>query len=196
MASSFRVRPSRAGRAALRRTGRRRPYAWIHEDRPVGNAFGSVSRRRSHWGWGYDDQRLSTDDVRATAAGLVEHLGFGSTEVEEPVPLAQVSLPAPRLEPPDALAAICSTDVHHRASHAYGKSYVDLVRAFRGRFDHPPDVVAFARDESDVERVLAWCEDAGATLIPYGGGTSVVGGVEPRVDGPAGTLDPRAPDSL
>ncbi|MFL5853167.1 MAG: FAD-binding oxidoreductase [Solirubrobacteraceae bacterium] len=162
----------------------------------MGIAFGSLSRRRSHWGWGYEDQRPSTDEVRATAAGLVQHLGFGSTEVEEAVPLAQVSLPPPRLEPPDALAAICSTDVHDRASHAYGKSYVDLVRAFRGRFDHPPDVVAYARDEVDVERVLGWAADAGAVVIPYGGGTSVVGGVEPRVDRPAVTLDLRALDAL
>src|SRR5439155_10924621 len=68
-----------------------------------------------------------------------------------------------------------------RASHAYGKSYSDIVRAFRGRFDHPPDVVAFPRDEREVEAVLEWCADAGAAAIPYGGGTSVVGGVEAAV---------------
>jgi alkyldihydroxyacetonephosphate synthase len=153
-------------------------------------------RRRSHWGWGYEDERPSLDEVREAAAGLVAHLGFGSTEVEEPVPLSEVALPEPRLDPPAELRPICSTDPYDRASHAYGKSYIDLIRAFRGRFDHPPDVVAFARDEADVERVLAWCADAGAALIPYGGGTSVVGGVEARVDGPAVTLDLRALDAL
>ena len=102
----------------------------------------------------------------------------------------------PRLDPPAELRAICSTDPYDRASHAYGKSYIDVIRAFRGRFDHPPDVVAFARDERDVERVLGWCGDAGAALIPYGGGTSVVGGVEPRVDRPAVTLDLRGLDAL
>jgi alkyldihydroxyacetonephosphate synthase len=153
-------------------------------------------RRRSHWGWGYEDERPSLEEVRAGAAGLVDHLGFGSTDVEEPVALAALRLPAPRLEPPADLSGICSTAVHDRASHAYGKSYVDLIRAFRGRFDHPPDVIAYPRDEADVERVLAWCADAGASLTPYGGGTSVVGGVEPRGDGPAVTLDLRALDSL
>jgi alkyldihydroxyacetonephosphate synthase len=162
----------------------------------MGVASGSVFRRRSHWGWGYEDERPPTEEVRAAASGLVDHLGFGTAEIEEPVPLEEVDLPAPRVDPPDELVAICSTDAHDRASHAYGKSYVDLVRAFRGRFDHPPDVVAFARDETDVERVLAWCADAGAALIPYGGGTSVVGGVEPRVEQPAVTLDLRALDSL
>src|SRR5919204_3585338 len=153
-------------------------------------------RRRSHWGWGYEDERPSLEEVRAGAAGLVDHLGFGSADVEEPVALAALRLPAPRLKPPADLSGICSTAVHDRASHAYGKSYVDLIRAFRGRFDHPPDVVAYPRDEADVERVLAWCADAGASLTPYGGGTSVVGGVEPRGDGPAVTLDLRALDSL
>ncbi|MGZ8672718.1 MAG: FAD-binding oxidoreductase, partial [Solirubrobacterales bacterium] len=64
-----------------------------------------------------------------------------------------------------------------------------LVRAFRGRIDNPPDLVARPRDESDVEALLAWCSDAGAAAIPSGGGTSVVGGVEPRVGhGYRGTL--------
>jgi alkyldihydroxyacetonephosphate synthase len=149
----------------------------------------SGSRRRSPWGWGYEDERPSLDEVRATAAGLVDHLGFGSTDIEEPVALEDVALPAPRLEVPADLAEICSTDPHERASHAYGKSYADIVKAFRGRYDHPPDVVARPHSEADVEKVMAWCADAGAALVPYGGGTSVVGGVEPRVDGPAVTLD-------
>jgi alkyldihydroxyacetonephosphate synthase len=109
--------------------------------------------------------------------------------VEEPVPLAAVELPRPRLEPPAGLAEICSTEVYDRASHAYGKAYRDIVRAFRGRFDHAPDVVAFPRDAADVEALLAWCADRGAAAIPYGGGTSVVGGVEAAVgDGYAGAV--------
>jgi alkyldihydroxyacetonephosphate synthase len=141
----------------------------------------SARRRRNHWGWGYEDERPSAAQVREAAAGIAPALGFGSTDVEEPVPLERVELPAPRLEPPPALREVCSTDVHDRASHAHGKGYRDVVRAFRGRFDHPPDVVAFPRDDREVEAVLEWCESAGAAAIPYGGGTSVVGGVEPRL---------------
>ena len=55
------------------------------------------------------------------------------------------------------------------------------MRALRGRFDHPPDVVAFPGDERELARVLDWCAATGAAAIPFGGGTSVVGGVEPRV---------------
>ena len=162
----------------------------------MSTAFGSVSRRRSYWGWGYEDDQPGPDEVRDTAAGLVAHLGFGSGEVEAPVPLDDVALSEPQLEVPDDLAAICTTDRYERASHAYGKSYADIVKGFRGRFDHPPDAVARPREESDVERVMAWCDDAGAVLIPYGGGTSVVGGVEPRVSAPAVTLDLSALDRV
>ena len=54
------------------------------------------------------------------------------------------------------------------------------MRAFRGRFDHPPDVVAHPRDERELEQLLDWCAETGSAAIPFGGGTSVVGGVEPR----------------
>jgi alkyldihydroxyacetonephosphate synthase len=148
-----------------------------------------MGRRRNHWGWGYEDERPSPDEVRAAAAGIAPLLGFGDTEPEEPVPLDAVTLPTPRLDPPSALRDICSTDKHDRASHAHGKAYRDVVRGFRGRFEHPPDVVARARDEADVEAVLEWAESAGAKVVPYGGGTSVVGGVEPRFDDPAISLD-------
>ncbi len=73
---------------------------------------------------------------------------------------------------------------YDRASHAYGKAYRDVVRGFRGRFDHAPDVVAFPGDEVEVQRVLEWCGDVGAAAIPFGGGTSVVGGVEAAVGAP------------
>src|SRR2546423_10039477 len=141
---------------------------------------GAASRRRNHWGWGYEDQRPARDEVAAAAAGIAPALGFGSTEIEEPVPLERVELPAPRLEPPPALREICSTDPHARASHAQGKGYRDVVRAFRGRFDHPPDLVAFPRDEPQIEAVLEWCEGANAAGIPYGGGPRAVGGAGAR----------------
>jgi alkyldihydroxyacetonephosphate synthase len=138
-----------------------------------------VARRLKHWGWGYEDEQPSADEQRAAAKFLAERLGFGSTEPQSPAPLPQ--LPEPRLRPPETLSAICFADDYQRALHAYGRSYRDIVRAFRGRFEHPPDVVARPRDESEVEAVLDWALSAGAAVIPFGGGTSVVGGVEPRV---------------
>jgi len=137
-----------------------------------------VARALKHWGWGYEDEQPSSDELRGAAAFFSERFGFGSREVELPVPLNEVSLPAPRLRPPEPLAPICSTSDYERALHCYGRSYVDVVRAFRGRFDHPPDVVARPRDEDEVQATLEWALSAGGAVIPFGGGTSVVGGVE------------------
>jgi alkyldihydroxyacetonephosphate synthase len=139
------------------------------------------SRRRKHWGWGFEDQQPPPEQVRDAAAALGAHLGLELGEVEAPVGLESLSLPEPRVEAPVALAEICADDVHARASHALGKSYSDVVRGFRGRFDHVPDLVARPRDENDIERVLEWCSGAEVAVIPFGGGTSVVGGVTPDV---------------
>jgi alkyldihydroxyacetonephosphate synthase len=138
------------------------------------------TRRRKHWGWGYEDQQPSAPDLGAVAAAIRERLGFGG-EPEQPVPLEAIELPAPRLRPPESLASIVSAERHERVAHALGKAYRDVVRGFRGVIDHPPDLVARPRDEAEVEAVLGWCADSGAAAIPYGGGTSVVGGIEPRV---------------
>jgi alkyldihydroxyacetonephosphate synthase len=142
----------------------------------------AAARRLKHWGWGFDDEQPTPGQVRDAAAFLAQTLGFGSAEPESPVPLSEVTLPAPRLAPPPALAPICATDTYERARHAQGASYRDVVRGFRGRFDHPPDVVAHPRDESEVGAVLDWAIGAGAAVIPFGGGTGVVGGIEPAVD--------------
>jgi alkyldihydroxyacetonephosphate synthase len=140
-----------------------------------------ATRRRKHWGWGYEDQQPTPAQVRAAAAELGERLGMTLTEVEEPVALESVTLSPPRIAAPAALSEICAWDPYTRASHALGKSYADVVRGFRGSFDHPPDLVVHPRDESDLERVLEWCASERVAAIPFGGGTSVVGGVSPNV---------------
>jgi alkyldihydroxyacetonephosphate synthase len=141
----------------------------------------TATRRRKHWGWGFEDEQPSRAELDAAASGLAAHLGFPVLESEEPVPLEAVQLAQPRISPPADLREICADDVHARASHAWGKSYMDVVRGFRGQFEHPPDFVARPRDETEVERVLEWCSTEGIAAIPYGGGTSVVGGVCPDV---------------
>jgi alkyldihydroxyacetonephosphate synthase len=138
-------------------------------------------RRHKHWGWGYEDQQPSDEQLHAIALAAGEHLGLPVGEVEQPVALEQIALEPPRVAPPAPLSEICADDVHARASHALGKSYCDVVDGFRGRFAHPPDFVARPRDERDVERLLEWCASERVAAIPFGGGTSVVGGVTPDV---------------
>jgi alkyldihydroxyacetonephosphate synthase len=139
-----------------------------------------VARRLKHWGWGYEDEQPPPQELRETAGFLSSHLGFGSADPEHPAPLPQ--LRKPRLKPPQSLASICHTDDYERALHTYGRAYADILRAFRGQFGSPPDVVARPREESEVQAVLEWAIDEQAAVIPFGGGTSVVGGVEPRID--------------
>jgi alkyldihydroxyacetonephosphate synthase len=115
---------------------------------------GAQSRRLKHWGWGYEDEQLSGEELRGAAGFLVGHLGFGSADPEFPVPLDSVSLPAPRLRAPDSLSPICSSDLYQRALHTCGSSYRDVVRAVRGEFEHPPDVVARPRTEDEIVSVL------------------------------------------
>ena len=80
------------------------------------------------------------------------------------------------------LADLAADDPLDRARHSIGRSYRDLVRGIRGRLDHVPDLVMRPRSEAEVVALLDWAGDAQVAVIPYGGGTSVVGGVEPAVD--------------
>jgi alkyldihydroxyacetonephosphate synthase len=146
-------------------------------------------RRLKHWGWGYEDQAPSRKELEEAAAAIRERFGFGG-ELEEPVPLDEVELRAPRLKAPEAFGDLFTDDHYERVAHALGKAYRDVVRGFRGEFENPPDLVAFPRDESEIEVVLSWAEAEGAAVVPFGGGTSVVGGVEARTgDRPVVCLD-------
>ena len=109
---------------------------------------------------------------------LAARLGIDVPTVGTPPRIEEVTLRAARVAPPAALASLCSTTPLDRAGHTYGKSFRDVVRGFARDFANPPDVVAFPTDEAEVAALLAWCSDAGLAAIPYGGGSSVVGGVE------------------
>jgi len=136
---------------------------------------------RRFWGWGREDTGPSPEQQRAIAQVLAARFGLGEVTITPPPRLEELRLPAPRLAPPATLAPLCSTTPLDRAGHTYGKSFRDVVRALRRDFAHPPDVVAFPRTEDEVTAVLDWCTGANAAVIPYGGGSSVVGGVEPAV---------------
>jgi alkyldihydroxyacetonephosphate synthase len=113
------------------------------------------------------------------------------------VPLDAVEVRAPRLRAPAELGDLFTDAKYERVSRALGKAYRDVVRGFRGQFENPPDLVALPRDESEVEAVLSWCESEGAAVVPFGGGTSVVGGVEGRLgERPFVSLDLRRLDGV
>jgi len=141
-----------------------------------------VPGRRKFWGWGTEDGGPSAEQEAGIVRTLSERLGV-PLELVTPPRVEEIELPAPRVAPPAALAPRFSADPYDRLAHSQGKSYRDVVRALRRRIDHPPDWVAFPRDEAEVAAVLDWCSGARVACIPYGGGSSVVGGVEPAVGG-------------
>jgi alkyldihydroxyacetonephosphate synthase len=131
------------------------------------------------WGWGGPGDEPRLPDLAAAAPYFAEVLGFAVQPPETPAPLP--ALPPPRVEPPASLATLASRDGADRARHAFGRSYRDVVRGLRGLVEHPPDLVLRPRDERDVRDALDWAAGARVAVVPYGGGTSVVGGVEPDV---------------
>lgn len=159
----------------------------------------STARRRSFWAWGYEDQ-LPADDARhALAQSAAALLGVAPPQPRQPPSEADLKLPPQHVAPPAPLVGIASVDDRERALHTYGKSFLDQLRAWALDFASPPDFVLLPRDEADVVRSLRACADAQIAVVPFGGGTSVVGGVEcPRPVGARGiaSLDLRHLDRV
>ncbi len=148
-----------------------------------------MSARRSFWGWGNEGAGPSEEHALGILRALTKRFGTSELELAPEPRLESISLPAPRVALPAALAPLCSETPYDRARHTYGKSYRDIVRGVRGDFSLAPDAVAFPRDEADLGALLDWCTEARVAAIPYGGGSSVCGGVEARVsDDYAGAL--------
>lgn len=137
--------------------------------------------RRKFWGWGLEGEGLTADELRQLGSVFTELLGFDGVRVQEPPRVEQLEFGPPRLAPPTTLDSVFSTDPYDRAAHTYGRSFRDLVRAFRRDYAHAPDLVAFPATEGELVSVLDWCSESGVAAIPFGGGSSVVGGVEPDV---------------
>jgi alkyldihydroxyacetonephosphate synthase len=96
---------------------------------------------------------------------------------------SEIALRVPRVLPPASLQEICTGEKYDRLLHCYGRSVHDLARMIHRRdFANPPDVVAYPRDEKDIGALLDWCGDNEIAAIPFGGGSSVVGGVNPPAD--------------
>ena len=94
------------------------------------------------------------------------------------------AVPPSRLPPDDRL----SVDAEDRVRHSRGQSLPDWIALRSGRLGAVPDAVAHPASDDDVAALLALATKAGATVIPYGGGSSVVGGVTPADDDDRPTL--------
>jgi alkyldihydroxyacetonephosphate synthase len=146
------------------------------------------------WGWGEDGHVVAMPE--AATALLREEIGADpSAPPRRHVALEEVRLPAPRLPATarERLSAAVGAervreDREARVAHAAGRSYPDLVRLRVGDGSSAPDAVVTPESVDQVRAVLAVCAERGVAVVPFGGGTSVVGGVEPVSDGFAGAV--------
>ena len=136
-----------------------------------------MARRLKYWGWGYEGDGLDAAATKALLATFADGYGIRPTNDGAFPALDAIALPTPRLQPPANLAAITTRNRYGRALHAFGQSQPDSIRILMGDFAHAPDIVAYPECAADIASLFDWCGEVGAALIPYGGGSSVVGGV-------------------
>jgi alkyldihydroxyacetonephosphate synthase len=144
-------------------------------------ADATMSRRprRRFWGWGNADAALDAREQAIVQAMLAR---LDARFEMRPAPqVGEFALPAPRIAPPPALSARMSATPLDRLNHSAGKSYADCARMWLRQPPRPPDWVAYPDDERAIIDVLDWAQASNVAVIPYGGGSSVCGGVEAAV---------------
>jgi len=152
--------------------------------------YDRTATRWNGWGWEAHREPLSGND--AAWQWMADLLGMGALLTTPARLLEDIPLRAPRLSDKqlEALGAILGkehvkTDAYERAYHARGKSYVDLLHLRAGDLGIVPDAVVYPGNALQVLEVLALAADQRFTVVPYGGGSSVVGGVNAEGGDPA-----------
>ncbi|PQP44025.1 FAD-binding oxidoreductase [Mycolicibacterium austroafricanum] len=121
----------------------------------------------------------------AIRALLGQALGIDGADIDEPT-LEQVRLRPSALSPADldGLSAVVgaanvTTDDQARLLRAGGKSTLDLLRRRDFGVQDAPDAIVLPGGDRDVSEVLRFCGERSIAVVPFGGGTSVVGGLDP-----------------
>ena len=145
------------------------------------------------WGWGEDGHAVALPLPAETL--LREVLEADPSARRLPVPFEQVSVSDSRLPAAarERLVAVVGAENvrdarEDRIGHAVGRSYPDLVRIRSGDASSAPDAVVLPGSAEQVAAALAACAEQRVAVVPFGGGTSVVGGVEPVRDGMAAAV--------
>ena len=139
-------------------------------------------RRDSKW-WGWGDPGTLPELDDAAIGALRERIGE-LTAKPRAAELEGFSLPAAeaaaagsarRRRPGGRLHSL-----EDRVRHATGSGYADLARLRLGALEAAPDAVVLPDSAEQLRRVLEVCAAEGIAVVPFGGGTSVVGGVAPE----------------
>lgn len=145
----------------------------------------TIDRQTLRWnGWGPVKQPNPLPPDAPQWSWIEQTLGMSRLPLTPAVPLADIRLPRGRIAEAtqERLRAIVGdnqfrTDDYERAFHARGKSYHDLLYVRAGKLDMAPDAVIYPRGPEEVLAIVKLCAEEGIALIPYGGGSSVVGGI-------------------
>ncbi len=147
-------------------------------------------KQQKWWGWGEEGTEFSFADKPRLAPFVKERLGVDITKPGPRVrPFESLDIPESRLT--DALRARLTDavgaeflvdDGETRIVHGFGRGVRDLVRVRRGQLGRLPDVVVYPASEDEVVAVVDACVGADAVLIPYGGGSNIVGALEALPD--------------
>ena len=138
-------------------------------------------RTRKFWGWGYEDELLTDEEENNIDRRIASTFNLDSVNRIKVPTLEGINLPEPRIKTLKSLESLFSDDKLERLNHSYGKSFPDSARSILGIFTSPPDLVAFPNTEGDISNILDWASSNDVAVIPYGGGSSVCGGVETAV---------------
>lgn len=144
-----------------------------------------VDRTKIRWnGWGWAAHKDELGPREAVWKWLAGELGMPSLLATPARPLDELTLPPSKLHPDDyaGFASLVGADCvrttpYERAFHALGRSYHDLLRLRAGDLATAPDAVLYPRSTQEVLAVLTYAKAHRIGLVPFGGGTSVVGGV-------------------
>lgn len=137
-----------------------------------------MTRTLSYWGWGFEDSALDEGARQKLAMLLSTQMDVSALSPR--VPLAVEALELPSCRDLAGAPIPLSTAPLDRARHTHGQAFRDVVRALEGDFSVAPDAVARPADEAELTALLDWCDARSFAVVPFGGGSSVVGGVEAR----------------
>ncbi|HSZ74896.1 MAG TPA: FAD-binding oxidoreductase [Rhizomicrobium sp.] len=138
--------------------------------------------RWNGWGWAEHSNPLANDEK--VWSWLAGELGVASLPSTPARKLEGITLPPSQLSADDRAKFVSllgaeqvRDDNYERAFHALGRSYFDLLRLRAGDLSVAPDAVLYPRSTDDVLAILSFASDREIAVVPFGGGTSVVGGV-------------------
>ena len=138
-------------------------------------------RARKFWGWGFEDELLTEDEENNIDKRIASTFNLDSVNRINIPRIEDINLENSSIKKPNSLDGLLSDNKLERLNHSYGKSFPDSARSILGQFPAPPDFVAFPNTEEEISSILDWASSNDIAVIPYGGGSSVCGGVETDV---------------